>query len=69
MAGSLIVKPARPGVCVLWPRPESHRILKPEGERVPNSPYWRRLILKGELMMLDRHPTESGPPAAAKAKE
>lgn len=67
MTGSMIVKPARPGVSIPWPRPESHRVLKVEGERVPFCPYWRRLVRKGEVLVLPHLPGEHAP--AAKVKE
>jgi len=51
MTTSIRVRPARPDLHV--PNPERRRLLLPEGELVPDVPYWRRRIAAGEVVVLE----------------
>lgn len=62
MADRLYLKPKDPGAIVRYAPPVQDRILPADGDHVPNSLYWQRRLLAGDVVT-------SRPPKAGNKKE
>jgi len=50
---TLILKPRSPELTVRFPG-NPQRVLKPEGEEVPNNPYWLRRLAGGDVKKITK---------------
>lgn len=58
MTTTMFVKP-RPGLNVLKPdisatAPETERFLRADGEAVPSTRYWQRMVLRGDVVAAEQ---------------
>ncbi len=47
----MIVRPSKEGIVIRDPR--TKKKLPPEGARVPDTSFWRRRILSGEVILME----------------
>lgn len=57
----LFVRP-RKGFLVRKPRAQGSALMKPDGEKVPDTIYWRRRIVAGDVVLIEQQKAKKTSP-------